>query len=168
MEAGRLEKIERLLAGETQETLPKAVEQEVQRLIEPGERRLVTLSTDIAPDGRYDERWLLVTERRLATFAAENGRARVELDLPLSELRGVRLRDFIGNGSLEVITDTEAVEVVRFSRTIAPQMSQVQRVLRALADVSESGGDRPRGRGGPGKVMRCESCGRALPRWSEV
>ena len=167
MEVGPLEEVERLLAGEVQESLPEAVELEAQRLVEPEERRLVALSTDIAPDGTYEDRWLVVTDRRLATFAAENGRARVELDLPLSEVRGVRLRDFIGNGSLEAVTETGAVEVVRFSRTIAPQMPRVQRVLRTLAKVSDTVGDHRRGHGG-GKALRCESCGRALPRWSEV
>jgi hypothetical protein len=133
MEAGQMEEVERLLSGEVQETLPEAVELEAQRLIEPEERRLVTLSTDIAPDGTYADRWLVVTDRRLATFAPEDGKARVEVELALSEVRGVRLRDFLGNGSLEAVTETGAVEVVRFSRTIAPQMPRVQRILRALA-----------------------------------
>jgi len=168
MDAAQREEIEKLLDGEIQEELPEAVEREAQRLVEPEERRIVSLSTDIAADGTYGDRWLLVTDRRLVTFVPEDGQARVELDLPLSELRGVRLRDFIGNGSLEAVTETGAVEVVRFSRSIAPEMPRVERILRSLAKVDEVGGGHRGGGGHGGKAMRCETCGRALPRWSEV
>ncbi len=168
MREGRLEEVERLLAGEEQDPLPEAVERELQRLLEPGEKRLISLYTDIGSGGRYDDRWLVVTDRRLATLAPEDGRARVEAELPLSELRGVRLRDYLGNGSLEAVTETGAVEMARFSRTIAPQMPRVERILRVLADVNDSQTGGRRGRGGPGKAMRCPTCGRVLPRWSEV
>ncbi len=168
MRAGRLEEVERLLAGEGQEPLPETVERELRRLLEPGEKRLITLHTDIGLDGRYDDRWLVVTDRRVAALGPDDGRARVETEVPLADLRGVRLRDYLGNGSLEAITETGAVELARFSRSVAPEMPRVQRILRVLADVSDSETGGRRGRGGPSKAVRCPTCGRVLPRWSEV
>jgi ATP-binding cassette subfamily B protein len=169
MDAERIEEIEKLLDPEIQEELPEPVEEEATRLLGPGERRLITLYSDIKQDGEYGDRWLLVTDRRLATFAQDNGSAHMEVHLPLDTVRRVRMRDFIGNGSLEAVTEDQAVEIARFTRSLAPQMSRAYGVLRRLASDQESGEDRAGPRGGPGhRALRCPSCGRALPRWSEV
>jgi len=171
MEASRLHEIERLLDADVQEKLPEEVEGELARLLSADERRLITLYADITLEGVYGDRWFLATDRRLAAVAAENGTVSLEVDLPLEQVRRVRLRDFMGSGSLEAVTDDEAVELIRFSRTIAPQVSRAYHILRRLAadeeQAGEKGKDRSGGRHG-GRALRCETCGRALPRWSEV
>jgi len=164
-----IEAIHRLLDADIQQELPPAVEAEVCRLVGEDEQRLISLHTDITPTGEYGDRWLLVTDRRLARLAADNGSARVEVEVVLAEVRRFRLRDFIGSGSLEAVKDVESVEVLRFSRSVAPQMSRVYHVLLRLSPErepqKEEGGDRF---GGSGQSTRCPTCGRALPRWSEV
>jgi len=160
--------IEKLLDAEVQEELPELVREALEALLREGEKSLISLYADITPSGDYGERWFVVTDQRLVRLAAENGRADVELDLPLSEVRRVRLRDFIGSGSLEAITDREAIELIRFSRSIAPQVSRAYFILRRMASDDEE----TREKGGSGKQgqrgLRCPSCGRALAQWSEI
>ncbi len=169
MEASRLVQIERLLDGDIQESLPLEVEAEVQRLLGEGERRLMAIEADMTLDGRYAERWFVATDRRLAVLAWEDGAARVEREVPLSAVQRVRLRDFIGGGSLEAITETEAVQLVRFSRTVAPKVARAYHVLRRLAadQEQEAGKRRGESRHAP-RAFRCPNCGRALSAWSEV
>jgi len=169
MEEAEIQEIDKLLDAELQQELPEAVEAEVCRLVGEDERRLISLHADITPSGDYGDRWLLVTDRRLARLAPENGSVRVEVDLPLAEVRRFRLRDFIGSGSLEAVKDSESVEVLRFSRSVAPQMSRAYYVLRRLSSEEEQHDDGPRHRAhGQARATRCAACGRALPRWSEV
>ncbi|MCJ7750481.1 MAG: ABC transporter ATP-binding protein/permease [Armatimonadetes bacterium] len=170
MEVSRLHEIERLLDADVQEELPEEVEAELARLLSPGERRLIILYADITPEGVYGDRWFLATDRRLAAVAADNGSVSLEVDLPLEQVRRVRLKDFIGSGSLEAVTDGEAVELVRFSRTIAPQVSRAYHILRRLAADEDESGEKKKDRSGRqgGRALRCDTCGRALPRWSEV
>ncbi len=168
MTEAQRQQIDKLLDAELQQELPAAVEAEVARLMQEDERRLISLRSDITPEGEYGDRWLLVTDRRLATLAPENGAARVEVDLPLSDVRRFRLRDFIGSGSLEAVTGSESVELLRFSRSVAPQMSRAYYILRRLSSEDEKQEEGGRKGHGPQRSVRCPTCGRALPRWSEV
>jgi ATP-binding cassette subfamily B protein len=170
MDNDRIQQIERLLDADLQEELPEHVEAAARRLLDAGERRLLSLRGDITADGDYGDSWLVATDRRLATLASHNGEVHVQADIPLDHLRRLRLHDFIGSGSLEAVTDERAVEILRFSRSLAPQAARAYHILRRLAaddDTKERRG-RPRGPGGPHGALRCPTCGRALPRWSEV
>jgi ATP-binding cassette subfamily B protein len=159
--------IDKLLDDDVRQDLPAAVEATLSGLLDRDEPRLVSLLSDITPEGDYGERWLLVTDRRVATLAPENGKATVEAEIPLCDVRQVRVRDFVGSGSLEIVTEDKAVEVLRFSRSVAPEMQRVQRILRHLTGAEETGEEGRRKGGGP-RAMRCPTCGRALARWSEV
>ncbi len=160
--------IERLLDADVQEELPEAVEAELRRLMADDERRLISLCADITPDGEYGERWFVATDRRLAMLATENGEARVEVELPWTHVRRLRLRDFIGGGSLEVITEQEAVELPRFSRSLAPQFARAYHILRRLTSEEDATGGKGPGGRHMQRALRCKTCGRALPRWSEI
>jgi ATP-binding cassette subfamily B protein len=170
MTEAEFQEIAKLLDADLQQELPEQVESAVSELVDDGEKRLISLHADITPEGEYGDRWLLVTDRRLARLAPENGSARVEVDLPLDEVRRFRLRDFIGSGSLEAVKDSESVEVLRFSRSVAPQIARIYYILRRLStDDDQTDKDGPkRGGSGPARATRCAECGRALPRWSEV
>jgi ATP-binding cassette subfamily B protein len=169
MTEAEFQEIDKLLDAELQQELPEQIESAIGKLIDDGEKRLIALHADITPEGEYGDRWLLVTDRRLARLAPENGSARVEIDVPLDDVRRFRLRDFIGSGSLEAVKDSESVEVVRFSRSVAPQISRVYHVLRRLSpDDDQTDHSGPKRSSGPPRATRCAECGRALPRWSEV
>jgi ATP-binding cassette subfamily B protein len=170
METSRIQEIERLLDGDVQEEVPEEVERELAGALDSGERRLMSLYTDITADGEYGDRWFIATDRRLAALGSDNGTVRLEVNLPLDQVRRVRLRDFIGSGALEAITESEAVELIRFSRTIAPQVSRAYHILRRLAVDEEGDSDKrkPGGRPHAARALRCERCGRALAQWSEV
>jgi ATP-binding cassette subfamily B protein len=170
MDEALRDQIERLIDDDVRETLPDAVEAEIRDLVAPDEQRLVSLYADITADGQYGDRWFLATDRRLITVAADDGQVHVETDLSWSQVRRLRLRDFLGSGSLEAVTDDRAVELLRFSRTEAPIMARAYHILRRLTTEDDTKVEKGR-RGGPGghqRALRCPNCGRALPRWSEV
>jgi ATP-binding cassette subfamily B protein len=166
MEGSRKAEIGKLLDSDLQEELPEPVEEAVRGFVQEGEERLISLYADVTPQGEYGDRWLLATDRRVATFVADDGRAQVEKEVALGDIRRVRLRDFIGGGALEVETESSGVELVRFSRSVAPLMSRAYYILRRL--IKETGEEEGHRRGGGQRALRCETCGRALPRWSEV
>ncbi len=170
MEEQSNQEVERLLDAELQEELPPWVEAQISPLLAPDERRLVSLYADITAEGRYGDRWFVATDRRVATIAGQDGEAHVEVVLAWSEVRRLRLRDFIGSGSLEAVTDEKAVELLRFSRSLASQFARAYHILRRLVKEEEgSEGERHRrGPGGGQRALRCPTCGRALPQWSEV
>jgi ATP-binding cassette subfamily B protein len=166
MESSRKPEIDKLLDSELQEELPAPVEEAVRAFVQEGEERLISLYADVTPQGEYGDRWFVATDRRLATFVADDGSAQVEKEVALDDIRRVRLRDFIGGGALEVETESSGVELVRFSRSVAPLMSRAYYVLRRM--IKEVGEEEGHRRGGGQRALRCETCGRALPRWSEV
>ena len=92
----------------------------------------------------------------------------VEVDVPLSDVRQVRVRDYVGSGSLEVETEDKAVEVLRFSRSVAPEVHRIERVLRQLARVDDSHGNGPHDGGGPKADALPRPAAACLARWSEV
>ena len=161
--------IERLIDSDIREELPEPVEAALAARLDPDERRLISLYADITPAGDYGDQWLVATDRRVARITSVNGEARVEVDLPLREVRRIRLRDFIGGGSLEAVTDHAAIEMIRFSRSIAPQASRAHAVLRRLVtEEDERDGRGRRGDARGRRALRCPTCGRALPAWSEI
>jgi ATP-binding cassette subfamily B protein len=139
---------------------------EVLATLTPDETHLATVYSDMTLSGHYGDRWLVVTDQRLVTLAQEEGSAWLELDLPLADIRRVRLRNSVGGGVLEVVTDDAALELVRFSRSVAAQVSRAYHLLRQLAGSEEDGQDRSTP--SASKAKRCETCGRAVPVWSEV
>ena len=164
------QEIERLVDSDVQAALPEAVEAEIRALVGSDEQCLITLYADITPGGAYGDRWFVATDRRLITIADDDGQVHVEVQVPWTQVRRLRLRDFLGSGSLEALTDDRAVELVRFSRTEAPTMARAYHILRRLAseDDTKAAKGRRDGSGGHQRALRCPNCGRALPRWSEV
>ena len=57
------------------DSLPSHLDPVINRLLAPEEEMLLTANSDMTEDGKFDERWLVVTNQRILTFFPnEDGR----------------------------------------------------------------------------------------------
>ena len=64
----------------------------------------LSMPADILPDGRYGERWLVVDQTHLRVLTSqEHGPARVDLDMPLSDMKEARADTLVGSGALRLV-----------------------------------------------------------------
>ncbi|GAB4469169.1 MAG: ABC transporter ATP-binding protein [Armatimonadaceae bacterium] len=123
----------------------------------------VALPTDIGADGRLGERWIVVDHHALRILTSNgNGKAHLDLSIPLSEIQGASAENLVGGGALVLKRGSESVEVARYTTASAGRMVSIARTVDALA----------RGEEPPQlddeKERLCESCGRPLPQDSDV
>jgi ATP-binding cassette subfamily B protein len=116
----------------------------------PGEDVLAWAPLDLAPDGRFDDALLALTERELVRLAADGAGACVAARTPLTELVGMTCRERDGWVALE---GPAGVEVARASSAHLEALA----AIREHAVTWRDEGVRP----GAGGVPRaCSTCGR--------
>jgi ATP-binding cassette subfamily B protein len=126
----------------------------------------MALASDIAADGTFGERWLLVDERHVRVFSPDGeGPAKLDLDVPLSDLKLARAEMLVGNGVLELVTkDGRVLQAVRYTQALAPQFNGAARALESFII-----GETP-----PESVLEgferkfCKKCGLPLPEDTSV
>ena len=93
----------------------------------------LSMPADILPDGRYGERWLVVDQTHLRVLTSQpDGPARVDLDVPLSELKEARTDTLVGSGALRLVRrDGQVTEAVRFTLAAAPAFATAARILES-------------------------------------
>jgi hypothetical protein len=124
----------------------------------------VAVKTDIGPDGRLGERWIVVDGEAVRVFSP-NGDATAHLDiaLPLSEIKSTATESLVGGGALVADLGGETRELARYTTTRAATMGGVARTIDALAqekDVPEASEDM--------QERLCPTCGRPLPKDNDV
>ena len=171
---------EESLPIEFKEKLPEAIQKEFDSISEPGEDIQMTVSSDMNLEGNFEESWLLATNRRILVFSSDNEMDhRLIHEVPLADIDKVELKNYVGNGILEVKTADRAIELLRFSRTalhrngLAEVPKAIDRLLerigqgvderRAVAVVSERDRSSEHGR-----IHRCEKCGNIIPFWTDT
>lgn len=99
----------------------------------------LSMPADILPDGRFGERWLVVDQTHLRVLTSqERGPARVDLDMPLSELKEARAETVVGSGVLRLVRrDGQVVEAVRYTLAAAPAFGTAARILESWLKEEE-------------------------------
>jgi ATP-binding cassette subfamily B protein len=156
------------------EELPEEIQEEFDSISEPEEDIRVAVSSDMDLDGVFEDCWLLATDKRILVFSG-NHYERPELiyEVPIADVNEVRLKNYIGNGILEVEIADKTVELLRFSKT-AFHKNDIADIPRAIDRLREQSGqkvEKRKGRDheyerGHGRGHRCEKCGNIIPRWS--
>ena len=89
----------------TKEELPNAISEEFHNISQPHEDIHMAVSSDMNLEGDFEDCWLLVTDRRILVFSSSNHeRPRLVHDVPIADINEVKLRNYVGNGILEVRT----------------------------------------------------------------
>ncbi len=127
---------------------------------------VLQLQTDIGANGHFAERYLVATPQKLV-IVANNGSAKIEREVPLSEIDHIESRGLAGTASLEARIKTrdgeKVVELLRGSNARAREMSQAAEKINQLRDTGEI--EPPRSKEKP---AFCPKCGRPLPVDSNV
>ena len=127
----------------------------IQGVLSPDEEVLIQVCTDLEPEGRYGEGWVVVTTRRLLVVPVQGGNGITEVSL--DSLRSVRTEPLVGGGRLEVERLDAPTLLVPYSSTLNAKFSEVARGLEQLRQnqslLVNPNLDR----------TRCAKCGRLLP-----
>lgn len=130
--------------------------------------RVLQLQTDLNANGRYGERFLVVTPQKLVVVE-HNGSAVIERELPLSDIASVESKGLSGASTLEIRLKTgngeQAVEILRGSGSKARELSQVARQIEHLRDHGTMPEERDDQKS---KRRQCPKCGKPLPWDSDV
>ena len=157
----------------TLEEVPAALQGQLKDLLDEAEEIKIAISTDLQFDGTYGKDWVLATEKRLLAFN-QNGAPTLEVqNIALEAIDKIEIRELYGNNFMKVRTSEGALEVARYSKRFAPKFAEATPEIESLIDkVKPEETDkskRHRKYVDPGKKkIRCETCGRPIPRWSDV
>ena len=154
--------------------LPKVIQEEFDNISEQQEDIRVAVSSDMNLDGDFEDCWFVATNRRILVFSGNHGkRSELVREIPIRDVNEVKLKNYVGNGVLEVRTVDRAIELLRFSRT-AFHKSDIGELPKAIDRLREENGHKIEKRKGHGEEHgsrrghRCEKCGNIIPHWSET
>ena len=84
----------------------------------------MSLQTDIALDGTFGERWLIIDQTHLRVVTPSvDGPARVDFEAPLRDIKETRADSLVGSGALRlVMRDGRVIEAVRYTLALAPAL----------------------------------------------
>ena len=125
--------------------------------------KLIAFATDINKAGAFGQEWVVVDSGKVFVFGPNGGTtAKVLHEVPLNTIKEAKAEVLVGNGLLEVRTDTETIPLVRFSHAAVGEANSVARQINALS------------KGEPAKKEKldekkvCPKCQRRLPDDTEV
>ena len=145
--------------------LPPTILRKLAELDGSAEPRMA-LRSDLGPDSRFGEEWLVVTADRILTIASDgaaDGEAHVRRDFPLSDVSEVTIENLVGAGALQARVRGQPVDMVRFSNALSRDFGIAARLLDRL--VKE--GELP-DHAGDDEQRYCPKCQRPLLEYSKV
>ncbi|MGQ9607715.1 MAG: ABC transporter ATP-binding protein [bacterium] len=151
---------------------PKEIINEFKNLSDSQEDIKISVSSDMNMEGVFEDCWFLATDKRILVFSGNHGKSpKLIHQIPISEISDVKLKNYIGNGVLEIRTQERAIEVLRFSRT-ALHKNNISELPKAIDRLREQNGQviEKRSEWGHGRkeANRCEKCGSTIPFWTDT
>lgn len=130
----------------------------------PGDTTPLAFATDLNAKGDFGPEWLVVDSGKVYVFGPNGGqRAHIRHAVPLARIKEAKAEMHIGNGLLEVRTDTETIPLVRFSQATVAEAHAIARHLNALAKGEEIVPEQV-----DTKRKTCPKCKRVLPSDTDV
>ncbi|HCR19396.1 MAG TPA: ABC transporter [Candidatus Latescibacteria bacterium] len=157
----------------TLEEVPQAVLASLNGEVNPKDDILLSVSSDILPDGQYGPGWLLATASDLITIYP-NGAGPEQVErISIAEIQEVEVRAHFGSGVLKVRTHDEGATVAHFSRSLLGKFSKLPDEIESLIKQTRTIGDdekiiKRNLDGTQQKRRRCQTCGQVIPRWMGV
>lgn len=155
-----------------QEPVPQDIKSKIADLLQPNETIKFSTSSDIRLDGAFGQSWLIATDKQLVTYSPDGGGPPDIVSLPLSEITGIEVKDFVGSGELKARTNHEGATLARFTKGLNPKFNDVAQTLEDLVREVRTDIDDEKlvhgrlGRTASGK--RCDTCGTVIPHWNGV
>lgn len=126
-----------------------------------GDAPTVAVESDLLPNGRYGQLWLIATPTRILRVEMEGGSARVSAEWNLHDLDSFRYEELVDAGCLVANCKTRVVELIRGSTAHSEQIAATAKRLKRLREgepVASAIATR----------RVCPKCLRPLPKDSDV
>jgi ATP-binding cassette subfamily B protein len=134
----------------------------------PGEELRAVQYANLHGPGHFGDAWVIATDRSLIALRWDADGLKQQVQVPLEEVEGLELREFVGNGRLDVHVDGEKRPLVRFTRSLAREAEESGREFARLATERRAQVGRSAvelvGDVGEHGAARCAVCGRVLSR----
>ena len=134
--------------------LPDAIRQLVARAAPDAEIRIAAAS-DLGPDLRFGERWLVLAGERVLVCAPDGAQTRVLVDLPIKDVSEAQTEALVGGGMLQAVVNGHKVDLISFTNALSERFGRV----RGQLDAAAKGKPIPEE---PERQTRCPSCGLIL------
>ncbi len=135
------------------DSLPKSVRDALPGVASSSIR--LSAEADLATDGRFGERWVVLADDRVLTVASEDGEARVQRDLALTDIDEFKLESLVGGGVLQAVVDGREVDLISYTNALSKRFADVRTQLEAALK------DKPIPEA-PDRIFRCPKCGMVL------
>ncbi|MBS7614147.1 ABC transporter ATP-binding protein [Candidatus Bathyarchaeota archaeon] len=113
-----------------EEELPEKVASLLSPVLQENEKVVYFVSSDIDENGKFGERWLVLTKAKVVTVNPETQHV---LTVPLASIRSAAVKDYVGNAELLVETGDGERSLIRFSRA---QMEEFHNAAKLIDKVA--------------------------------
>ena len=137
------------------EQMPSQADRKLREILQPGEVVRLCVASDMVNHRTFGEKWLVVTDRRVLVFSAEESDDIAEL--PLNTITSAKIEHLVGGGKLEVSLDGEVFELLYYSSSLSGKFGEVAKAIEQLAKGEELAVSLEE------EKVRCDKCGRLLP-----
>ena len=137
------------------EDLPAEISDKLDGLKPAEEAVRIQVASDMMDARSFGEQWLVVTDQRLF-FIAINGADGV-VEVPIEQVKEVRIQELVGGGCLEVEREGESPIYLHYSSTLISKFAEVASGIRQLSKGE------PLSLPTEVEQARCDKCGRMLP-----
>jgi len=131
-----------------------------------GESVRLVQYADLHGPGHFGDAWVVATDHWLLALREDRDGLKCQARIPLEEVKRLELREFVGNGRLDVVVDGSTQAVARFTRSLAREVEERARQFARLATERRAGLGRPAvevvGDVKDHGAARCAVCGRVL------
>jgi ATP-binding cassette subfamily B protein len=148
------------------DALADDVRDRIGRALDDEERVILVAHSDIGPDGRFGEQWLVVTNSHLLVFGPEAEQdGAPHLVVSLKDVEGSQVEMQVGRAILQVTMRGLPRDVIAYSNSYGAPFNKISRALDDLAK-SQKEIDLERLLKRDEDERYCVRCGRILPPWS--
>ena len=137
------------------EKLPHEVDHKLNTVKPLDEEVRIQVATDMTGRGRFEERWLVVTDKQLLLLHNNGGGDLVQFSM--QGVKSARVEPLIGGGRLEVEQEQGEPAYLYYSNSLAPKFAEVAEGIKRLSQGQEMNLPNDLER------SRCDQCGRMLP-----
>ncbi len=149
----------------TESGLPVEVDQWLAEHL-PGQEVRVVQYANLHGPGHFGDVWVIATDQTLVALRWDSDGIKRQAQAPLRQIERLVLREFVGNGRLDVGVNGDTQALARFTRSLAREVEATGRAIAQLAtEVRASlglGAVELEGDVGERGAARCAICGRVL------
>jgi len=98
------------------------------------ERIHIAVNSDLTSQIVFGEQWLIATDKNLATYAIENGTARLLARYNHADIKNIELVNLTGSGVVEIDVNGQSFRLIYFSNAKNSEFARAVEDLKALLD----------------------------------